>query len=1183
MVTRPNTMTGGGTSVGTSSAGDGGGCTEEKDKISAKALGSKSGPKGDNVAGEKTIEAKKKGKLQRLDVGPPKKANEKNGHEKINNQHGLEDVPLPEVDIPLPPQKPDESKDGKQNSKEGVTVNNDKDDESKSGVVSFSFKKIGTKLLNTAFNTAQEEDDKQEAESDVKIEKPKKILSAFTRVKNKDGTMELDWPSEMIQHTTTQPVITFSCNPLMFDFTALFSKQSVMSERLKILTEEDKKEEMNDKSVNSVDAEAVEISKSTEVNDSQDKIVNDVASSHSKSKTKKKKKRKHKKHHKEIKADKTEASEKKKKKKKHKHKHDKDDKEENKENKDSSSKKRTYRKRTADAIAESGNESDGKKAIKQKKQKKSKKSKKKIKLPEDKIENKKVVEKTSKKSKAKKSSNVLDHLIDEVDGTDIKIKKENTTDDKNPVKKLNMKSTTETEIKQIAKTTVNETKVTPSAINSVKVETQESGSLSSRKRQTSESSHSEATPSSSKKQKLTPSLSKESEKSATAKQEDTWSKLEHIYEPKMEENPKSKWDTSDSDSENKMDATTKQKKLTKKTTDTTVKKEKTEKTSPTAKTVVKTETSSEVKKKSKSKKYDSSERSWTRSRSRSRRSRRSSYSHSSSRSRSRSYSTSSYDSRSRSSSYSRSRSRSRRYRSSSYSSYSSGYSRSRSRSSRSYYSRSRSRYSSYSRSRSRSSRYSTSRSRSRSYSRSPSRHSKHSKRSFSHSSHSSHASQGSSKVMNRKQRRKKTLKQKREEMKNIDPLSIPLPDLGADDKSTTESSEIKTEEKQENPDPMSIPSPLIPTKDIKVEKADNVSLISAPPPSSPGDQTVQNIPPPVMQNFMAPPPPPGMMGPNHHHGMYPGMPYDPRMRMPMPHYPNMPPPNYGGHYHGHPPYSQDVAKSRSPPPLPPPRSPSPQRPPPPTEEEEKKEVEAMSMDIPADQAERFQKLQKLAQKHAMRSLKRQMRQLKGENPSDSSSSSEEEEEKPASLQGEELDEDVQLMPIMSPSLSMGQPTYILAQPNQTSSPLTHQIVVGSDGRQFIIPSVSANNFAGVPIQAGAPMFAMPGAHHSAQPSMLQLTPGAGATPAHLTGAVQSPFLTGGIPLGASSFLPGHHPLFHSQLAQSQLAHSQLAHSQLGGLHHLMQPSMSGMSSAFGRHGPIVNILRFEENGWKTNN
>jgi hypothetical protein len=54
-----------------------------------------------------------------------------------------------------------------------------------------------------------------------------------------------------------------------------------------------------------------------------------------------------------------------------------------------------------------------------------------------------------------------------------------------------------------------------------------------------------------------------------------------------------------------------------------------------------------------------------------------------------------------------------------------------------------------------------------------------------------------------------------------------------------------------------------------------------------------------------------------------------------------------------------------------------------------------------------------------------MRQLKGENPSDESSPEEEEEEKTtSSLQGDEVEEDVQLLPIMSPSLSMAQPTYI---------------------------------------------------------------------------------------------------------------------------------------------------------------
>lgn len=1008
----------------------------------------------------------------------------------------------------------------------------------------------------TAFNS--EEDDKTvvNSNSNMKLaEKPKKIMSAFTRVQNKDGTMELDWPSEMVQFTKTTPTITYSCNPLMFDFTALFSKPKSMSEKLKILTEEDKKEEVNEKVVNSVAGEIKE-KENAVVQPELEKSVTDVAGS--KSKTKKKKKRKHKKHRKESKTDKEKGGEKKKKRKKRKH----DDKEENKENKESLSKKRSYRKRTADSIVESGNESEDpdKKGSKHKKRKKSKKSKKKKKQHEEKSESKNEskigTEKTPKKSKAKISSNVLDHLIDEVDGTDIKIKKDSNNGNKIISKKLHSKTplvNTESEIKPVTNTkpVVNDVKVstTSAIINSIKIE-KEAGSVSSRKRQTSESSHSEATPSSVKKQKLTPRLSKEPEKSVPVKQEDSWSKIENIYEPKMEENPKSKWDTSDSDGENKMDPTIKPKKLTKKITitDAVVKKE-----TPALpeKTVKKVENShsSVLKRKSKSKSYDSSERSWSRSRSKSRRSRHSSYSNSSSRSRSRSYSTSSYDSRSRSSSYSRSHSRSRRYRSISYSS-SSNYSRSRSRSYRGRrYSTSRSRYSSYSRSVSRSTRYTTSRSRSRSYSRD---RSNRSKRSYSTASHSS---QDSTKKLNRKQRRKKTLKKKQSEMK-IDPLSIPLPDLGNPEKSNTDKEEIKvvekTEIKQENPDPMSIP---LPEKDNKKETAENLPLL-APPPPPPGEQPVQNIPPPMMPNYM-PPPPPGMrMGPNPGMYDYPGMPYDPRMRMPPPHFPNMPPPNYN-HYKGAPPYSQEFPKSRSPPPLPPPRSPSPQPPPPPKKDEDKKDVEAMYMDIPAD----LKKLQKKAQKHAMESLKRQMRQLKGDNPSDESSPEEEEEEKTtSSLQGDEVEEDIQLLPIMSPSLSMAQPTYILAQPQQASSPMTHQIVVGNDGRQFIIPvggaSQMQSSLAGMPIQAGAPVFAMPGA--SPQPTLLSLTPGAGATPAHLTGAVQSPFLTGGIPLGASSFMPGHHhPLLAAQSQLSALQH----------LHH--QPQLLHQPSALGHHAPIM--------------
>ena len=384
------------------------------------------------------------------------------------------------------------------------------------------------------------------------------------------------------------------------------------------------------------------------------------------------------------------------------------------------------------------------------------------------------------------------------------------------------------------------------------------------------------------------------------------------------------------------------------------------------------------------------------------------------------------------------------------------------------------------------------------------------------------------------------MQKKQSEMSKIDPLSIPLPDIGA-----TKSEKVETKEnddKKENSDPTNIPLPL--TND-KTDKDDNVSLL-APPPPPPGEQKhIHNAPQHVMPNFLAPPPPPGMMGPYMPHMP----PYDPRMRMPPPHYPNMPPPHYNGPYSG-PPYRnhQETIRSKSPPPLPPPRSPSPKPPPPPKKED--KEPKAMSMDIPADQAAHFQKLQKQAQKHAMRSLKRQMKQLKGEDLSYISSSKYEEEEKVPSQQGEEVaEEDVQLLPVMSPSLSLGQQTYIIAQPNQASNAVGHQIVVGSDGRQFIIPGASVSSFSGLPIQAGAPVFAMPGA---GQPQVVALTPGAGATPAHLAGAVQSPFLTGGLPLGASALLPGHHPLLAAQ-------------SHLGAL----QPQLVPGASSLGHHGPIV--------------
>ncbi|KAM4025254.1 zinc finger protein 804A isoform 2-T2 [Anomaloglossus baeobatrachus] len=52
-----------------------------------------------------------------------------------------------------------------------------------------------------------------------KYEKPdKRLNAAFHPVQSRDGSKVLQWPSEMIQYTCTQPALSYSCNPLHFDF-----------------------------------------------------------------------------------------------------------------------------------------------------------------------------------------------------------------------------------------------------------------------------------------------------------------------------------------------------------------------------------------------------------------------------------------------------------------------------------------------------------------------------------------------------------------------------------------------------------------------------------------------------------------------------------------------------------------------------------------------------------------------------------------------------------------------------------------------------------------------------------------------------------------------------------------------------------------------------------------------------
>uniref|UniRef100_A0A452UR52 Zinc finger protein 804A n=1 Tax=Ursus maritimus TaxID=29073 RepID=A0A452UR52_URSMA len=53
-----------------------------------------------------------------------------------------------------------------------------------------------------------------------KTDLSKRPCEPFVPVLNKDGSTILQWPSEMLIYTTTQPSISYSCNPLCFDFKA---------------------------------------------------------------------------------------------------------------------------------------------------------------------------------------------------------------------------------------------------------------------------------------------------------------------------------------------------------------------------------------------------------------------------------------------------------------------------------------------------------------------------------------------------------------------------------------------------------------------------------------------------------------------------------------------------------------------------------------------------------------------------------------------------------------------------------------------------------------------------------------------------------------------------------------------------------------------------------------------------
>ncbi|CAE1325563.1 unnamed protein product [Acanthosepion pharaonis] len=151
------------------------------------------------------------------------------------------------------PSQPSTASEKEQNVADSAgTCDNDEaleDAEGSKGGISFSFnRKMGQKLPSSvpfgkeeekAPNSADTEKDskteavKEESCTEKSQDSNKEMPSAgmsFLKVLNKEQTLELDWPVEMIRYTKTEPSISYSCNPLFFDFKELLSKDKCHKE-----------------------------------------------------------------------------------------------------------------------------------------------------------------------------------------------------------------------------------------------------------------------------------------------------------------------------------------------------------------------------------------------------------------------------------------------------------------------------------------------------------------------------------------------------------------------------------------------------------------------------------------------------------------------------------------------------------------------------------------------------------------------------------------------------------------------------------------------------------------------------------------------------------------------------------------------------------------------------------------
>ncbi|KAL4228832.1 hypothetical protein ACF0H5_011873 [Mactra antiquata] len=537
-------------------------------------------------------------------------------------------------------------------------------DGNKSGHVSFSFKKnLGPKITNTQPFVVRRED-KRASPIEVKLLKPENgkeknataddvveetkeatdggnkiegengsenvqiktdklvipesrlLMSDFVKVQSKDDSGRvLDWPKEMIQYTESEPKLMFSCNPLSFDFSQLFSAKK-----------QTKTENHDDSTVK----ESVIGDLEQEIADNKTEEGQKEDTDEKKKSRKKKKKKKHKKHkaNKEVKeGEETEAAKaeedgtSKKKKKKHKRKHDDKDVDTTKESlessvdnieeKDKDKKSKKKKKKSKQSEGEGDKNDDDEKKHKKRKKKKSKKRKKKHHAESDKEEktdgekekiesgdsakesdpekkDKEGKKKRKKRKKHKKKDGegnetsesetekvdpvqpeIIENAAIAPSGITVKKRKFPEGDSDGESEKIVAKLQALSRTKIVPKQAPVNNPVLQKKIKKEPVDTVEKKTPSERKRVTSESSVNESTPI--KKIKVTPKASGVKDNiavnlmqlaNATVKveKEESWSKIE----TQTNDNVKSKWDTSDSDVDNAPDDTIKKEKVLRK-------------------------------------------------------------------------------------------------------------------------------------------------------------------------------------------------------------------------------------------------------------------------------------------------------------------------------------------------------------------------------------------------------------------------------------------------------------------------------------------------------------------------------------------------------------------------------------------------------------------------------------------